>query len=405
MDRKAVQERFGILGRSSGIHKVIDRTRLVARTDITVLIEGESGVGKELIAQAIHGLSLRRHRPLKVINTGAIPEGLIESELFGAEKGAYTGATERRRGLFEEADGGSVFLDEIGEMPQAAQVRLLRVLETGTFNRVGSTMVRTSDARIIAATNKNLGQEVEAGRFREDLYYRLSTVIITVPPLRDRKEDIQPLFDSFLYHLNQKYQSPRRQLTPDAVDLLNTYRWPGNVRELRNVAEQVVVLHRGQDVDAAHLRPLLRGVSAQGASTALIPVTPPARGAEPTQEMNVIYRALVSLRMELSDLREEFRSVVGRSSEALDVQPAQSGPRTPSLPALGEGTREITYEIESEGSPEPEPEIPTLQEAEHDLIRRALQIHSGNRRETAAALGISPRTLYRKLKELNGDTD
>ena len=250
MDRQTVQKRFGIIGESPGIHHVIDRVRQVARTDISVLIEGESGVGKELVAQAIHELSLRRHKALKVINTGAIPEGLIESELFGAEKGAYTGATERRRGLFEEADGGTIFLDEIGEMPQSTQVRLLRVLESGTFNRVGSTVMQRTDARVVAATNKNLGSEVADGRFREDLYYRLSTVIIHVPPLRERRDDIRPIFDAFLYSSSQKYQSPPRTLTAAAYDLLESYQWPGNVRELRNVADQVVVLHRGANVDA-----------------------------------------------------------------------------------------------------------------------------------------------------------
>ncbi|MFQ5571181.1 MAG: sigma-54 interaction domain-containing protein, partial [Rhodothermales bacterium] len=234
MDRQAVQERFGIVGTSAALRHVIDQARQVAGTDITVLIEGESGVGKELIAHAIHEISPRRHGPLKILNCGAIPEGLIESELFGAEKGAYTGATEKRSGIFEDADGGTIFLDEIGEMPLAAQVRLLRVLETGAFSRIGSSTIRKTDVRVIAATNKNLGREVEAGRFREDLYYRLSTMLIHIPPIRERREDILPIFEGFLHQFSQKYGRSFPRLDERAMQLLQQYRWPGNVREIRN---------------------------------------------------------------------------------------------------------------------------------------------------------------------------
>ena len=212
MDRQAMQERFGIVGQSSGIRQALDRVRQVASTEITVLVQGESGVGKELFAQAIHELSARRHKPMLIMNCGAIPEGLIESELFGAEKGAYTGAVERRSGYFEEADGGTIFLDEIGEMPLTAQVRLLRVLETGEFSRVGSTNILRSDVRVVAATNKDLATEVEAGRFREDLYYRLSTVILHVPQLRDRREDILPIFEHFQQRFGQRYNSSAPEL-------------------------------------------------------------------------------------------------------------------------------------------------------------------------------------------------
>ena len=411
MDRKTVQDRFGIIGESPGIHHVIDRVRQVARTDISVLIEGESGVGKELIAQAIHELSLRRHKALKVINTGAIPEGLIESELFGAEKGAYTGATERRRGLFEEADGGTIFLDEIGEMPQPTQVRLLRVLESGTFNRVGSTTIQRTDARVVAATNKNLGSEVTDGRFREDLYYRLSTVIIHIPPLRERKEDIRPIFDAFLYSSSQKYQSPRRVLSAAAYELLESYSWPGNVRELRNVADQVVVLHRGADVDADDIRPFLRGITANRPSTSIMRVngeTP--TGSESSPELKVIYRALLEIRQDIQDLRKDVGQVFREHLPGSKPGPQYAEEvqvQRPALPMLPEPKTEknldgVAYEVEVEEEPEDEP-LPTIEEAERKLIMKAMEKFDGNRKESAKALGISYRTLYRKLKELDED--
>ena len=406
MDRQAVQARFGIIGESPGIHHVIDRVRQVASTDISVLIEGESGVGKELVAQAIHALSQRRHSALKVINTGAIPEGLIESELFGAERGAYTGATERRRGLFEEADGGTIFLDEIGEMPQSTQVRLLRVLESGTFNRVGSTTVRRTDVRIVAATNKNLGHEVGGGRFREDLYYRLSTVIIQIPPLRERREDIRPIFDAFIYESSQKYQSPRRKLSPEAYALLESYYWPGNVRELRNVADQIVVLHRGTDVDADAIRPFLRGVTAGSDSTALVPVRDEP-GKESALELAVIYRALLEIRQSVQDLREDLKSAFNervRSREAephyreeIQIDSSSSVPMLPS-PDHKRDLDSLVYEVESGDEPKA---IPTLEQAEQELIQQAMKHFDGSRKEAAAALGISQRTLYRKLQKLN----
>ena len=411
MDRQTVQQRFGIIGTSPGIQHVIDRVRLVANTAISVLIEGESGVGKELIAQAIHELSLRRHKALKVINTGAIPEGLIESELFGAEKGAYTGATERRRGLFEEADGGTIFLDEIGEMPQSAQVRLLRVLESGTFNRVGSTTIQRTDTRVVAATNKNLGHEVTEGRFREDLYYRLSTVIIHIPPLRERKEDIRPIFDSFLHASSRQYQSPRRVLTSEAYELLDAYSWPGNVRELRNVADQVVVLHRGSDVDTDDIRPFLRGISANRPSTSLmrIPSEQKTHGdAQP--ELTVIYRALLEIRQGMHDLREDIAQIFRDHFSAMKTtstpyeEPIQYDQATsvPMLPQPEQTRRidEVTYEVEEPLSDDP---LPTLEEAERELILKAMDRFNGKRKESAEALGISARTLYRKLKGFDED--
>jgi len=440
MDRQAVQERFGIIGSSDPLKRVIDRARQVARTDITVLLEGESGVGKELFAHAIHGLSSRRHESFVVVNCGAIPEGLIEAELFGAEKGAYTGSVERRTGYFEEADGGTVFLDEIGELPPQAQVRLLRVLENGTFSRVGSSTQQQVDVRVIAATNKDLGREVHDGRFREDLYYRLSTVVVRIPPVRNRTEDILPLFEHFLYRAAQRYDAPLRKLDAAARDLLQRYNWPGNVREMRNVAEQAAVLVRNDTATADDLRPFLRGVSAAQGLT-LASKAPGDEGD--ARERELIYRALMELRAELSDVKAMLARMVGNAG-ALPPAYSEMPVRFDAGRGLGEGPgafdfvsgdagrfreeagtvyegpiEDVTYEIEDEvedvASTEAEADdaaepdtalrlgtgrLPTMEEAEQALIAEALRRFDGNRRQTAKALGISERTLYRKIKDL-----
>ncbi|MEM0963351.1 MAG: sigma-54 dependent transcriptional regulator [Bacteroidota bacterium] len=430
MDRKAFQERFGILGDSPALRRVVERIRQVAPPDVTVLLEGESGVGKELVANAIHGLSSRRHKRLVVVNCGAIPEGLIESELFGAEKGAYTGAVERRTGFFEEADGGTLFLDEIGEMPLAAQVRLLRVLETGQFSRVGGTSSLTTDVRVVAATNKNLGAEVREGRFREDLYYRLSTVVLRIPTLRDRREDIVPLFESFLGRFARQYDAPFHRLTPEAADLLRRYNWPGNVRELRNVAEQAVVMVRENPLSAEALRPLLRGVSAGAGLT----LASRASGAvDELSERELLYRALLEIRAELRAVRAAFGigdgqdvpegavlSLPGHRPVGSDPSPFSdyvSGGHEvayqPPESALYEDVADTHFEIEpagfsAPGLPESLEEVlaqglplPTMEEAENALISEALRRFDGNRRQSAEALGISERTLYRKIKEID----
>lgn len=449
MDRASMQERFGIIGTSPGIRHVLDRVRLVAPTDITVLIEGESGVGKELVAAAVHELSSRRHKPMLIINCAAIPEGLLESELFGNEKGAYTGAVERRRGYFEEANGSTIFLDEIGEMPLSAQVRLLRVLETGEFSRVGSSTVLKSDVRVIAATNRNLGEDVGNGRFREDLYYRLSTVIVTVPPLRDRKEDILPIFDSFRYKFGQQYNRPLRTLDASAQSLILRYRWPGNARELRNLAEQIAVLLRTDVISADDIRPFLRGVSGTGSEAGLLPVRQATRpSADPeSRERGLIYGALLELKKDVADLRENVGLLISRRSDewtgpTLDarLQPGfEPGRGVDPGAGVGDDTEsssyaidgddtfieDVAYEIEpgagdrdsvlSGGgervpgrnlsgrsellSADVQEDLPSLEDAERRLIEEALERFSGNRRQTAEVLGISERTLYRKIKE------
>ena len=443
MDRQALQERFGILGDSPALRRVLERVRQVAPPDITVLLEGESGVGKELVAAAVHGLSKRRAKRLVVVNCGAIPEGLIESELFGAEKGAYTGAVERRTGFFEEADGGTLFLDEIGEMPLAAQVRLLRVLETGQFSRVGGSASLSADVRVIAATNKDLGAEVRAGRFREDLYYRLSTVVLRIPPLRERREDVVPLFEAFLARFARQYEAPFLRLADDAGALLRSYAWPGNVRELRNVAEQAVVMVRQNPLTAEAVRPLLRGVSA---STGLAL----ARGGrDEPGERDVLYRALLEIRAELRAVRSDLSRLgagqgapdgaeagalvhVPRAPFADDLPTPMFSPEAfapeafssePGAADLDETEMEVAYEppapaaydaadthfeiedaaparadsfeaVLADGLP-----LPTIEDAEAALIAEALRRYDGNRRLSADALGISERTLYRKLRE------
>jgi len=466
MDRASIQERFGIVGESDIIKNVIDRARQVAKTDITVLLQGESGVGKELIAQVLHELSMRRHERMVVVNCGAIPEGLIESELFGAEKGAYTGAVEERIGYFEEADGSTIFLDEIGEMPKAAQVRLLRVLETGRFTRVGASTQEEVDVRIVAATNKDLAEEVREGRFRKDLYYRLSTVLIDIPPLRERPEDILPIFKSFLHRFSKEYSSTRKTVTDEAKELLTAYRWPGNVRELRNVAEQVTVLLRDEEVTADELRPLLRDIGEAEPSTDLMRVDEATseeerHGGPAPRQHELLYRALLEMQMDLREVKEQMQSLwsnvgvvvprevaergdfPGDYDDFVVVRDAdEPGPHSRRRRDAPDDTdslmRDVVYEVEEEGPARPRPrasndrsppethsppapspppdeptdgdeaddesdELPTLEEAEQQLIVEALERFDGNRRKTAEALGISERTLYRKLKDIDED--
>ncbi|PIQ63530.1 MAG: sigma-54-dependent Fis family transcriptional regulator [Bacteroidetes bacterium CG12_big_fil_rev_8_21_14_0_65_60_17] len=430
MDRQSMQERFGIVGSSEGIRHVLDRVRLIAGTGITALIEGESGVGKELIAQAIHELSTRRHKKMLIVNCGAIPEGLIESELFGAEKGAYTGAVERRSGYFEEANGSTIFLDEIGEMPLTAQVRLLRVLEIGEFSRVGSSNVLRTDVRVIAATNKDLAREVEAGRFREDLYYRLSTVIIRVPPLRERRDDILPIFEHLQHRFAQKYNTAGPRLQDSARELFLRYRWPGNIRELRNVAEQTVVLLGKSELSADDVRPLLRGVGSAGGGVGLVRASE-ARDrdsftgevGEGGKEREIIYRTLLELRTDVADMGQHIRSLTqlmrGRTDASTASMEEDEAGRAPGrylmMPparedADGEGRmiEDVPYELDGDSDAGPgsstadEEPLPTLEEAEHRLIQQALNRFEGNRRQSAEALGISERTLYRKIKDYEG---
>ena len=365
MDRTVFQQKYGILGNSVEMHEIVDVVQQVAASDITVLITGESGVGKEIIARAIHASSKRSEKALVTVNCGAIPEGLIESELFGHEKGSFTSASETRKGYFEIADGGTVFLDEIGEMPLATQVKLLRVLENGEFMRIGSSTSRTSNARVIAATNKNLEFEVQQRRFRPDLYFRLRSVNIWIPPLRERREDIPELVDHFATEYSQKNGISFQGFTEEARELLLQYRWPGNVRELRNIIESMIVLENGKRIESADLQRYLQGYAAQVVDRNL-PVV--ANKTIEQAERELIYRALLDLKADILDLKDILaQSRFPGQSKSVDS-------------ANGNGTLSID-------------------EMERQMITGALERHEGNRRLAARELNISERTLYRKIKE------
>ncbi len=421
MDREVFQERFGILGESAAIRQVIDKIVQVAKTDITVLMQGESGVGKDVTARAIHALSDRKHHDLVIVNCGAIPEGIIESELFGHEKGAYTGAHEARKGYFEKADNGTIFLDEIGDTPKNVQVKLLRVLESGEFFRVGSSKMSTTDARVIAATNQDLWKLVEEGTFREDLYYRLDTVKIKLPPLRDRKEDIIPIFRSFVSEFSAKYDSVFRGFSEDAEELLVSYRWPGNIRELRNVAEQLVVLEKSQFVDKETLQKYLKGRQREGLTDNL-PVVSGTRGDDSEGDFasgdgadrELIYRALLELQNDMGDLKKmlakflystfsskEIRALppaIQRNIDPNDVNSTMYGDFRPA----GRQNEEEFEENRSKNDFEQffeNQRIPSIEETEKFLIEQALKRFEGNRRKASETLGISERTLYRKLDQ------
>ena len=369
MDRDTFQREQGIIGGSLEIQEIVDVVRQVAPTDITVLIIGESGVGKEVIAHAIHTASKRSKKNLVTVNCGAIPEGLIESELFGHEKGSFTSAVETRKGYFEIADGGTILLDEIGEMPLATQVKLLRVLENGEFARVGSSSPRTSDVRVIAATNKDLQYEVQQKRFRPDLYFRLRSVNITVPPLRSRKEDIPLLLEHFVREFTAKNGMKFAGFTNDATDLIMSYHWPGNVRELKNVIESMLVLENGRRMDADTVRKYLKEYHVPVMERNL-PVV--MNKTVEQAERELIYRALVDLKGSIIDLREmmlQQGNSLPSETDALQIDQTN-----------GNGAL-------------------SLSEMERRMIVNALERHKGNRRLAARDLNISERTLYRKIKE------
>jgi len=423
MDRAAVQERFGIIGESAGLRHVIDKISQGAQADISVLLQGESGVGKDVVANAIHGLSLRTQKRLLIVNCGAIPEGIIESELFGHEKGSFTGAHETRQGYFEKANGGTIFLDEIADTPKNIQVKLLRVLESGEFFRVGSAEVRKTDVRVIAASNKDLLDSVVAGTFREDLYYRLNTVMIRIPPLRDRQEDIPLIFKKFVQEFSMKYDSIFQGFTEASTALLMAYRWPGNIRELRNVAEQLVVLEKSKIVTPEILSRYLSGRQKQGLTDnlpSLVEAFPgSSRGGSygmglsgDPEQADWIWRTLLELRQELHDLNQMVATLLLTLPTAVGSPTALARPRLPKPgwnadSAIGHlkdaplGVQhipdaEITTSADRAGQ---DPSVVRLEEAEKELIQRALDQHEGNRRKAAEALGISERTLYRKIEQ------
>jgi DNA-binding NtrC family response regulator len=408
MDIQSIKNRFGIIGNSPALNYALQVAVQVANTDLTVLIMGESGVGKEAFSMIIHSLSNRKHNPFIAVNCGAIPEGTIDSELFGHEKGSFTGAVDARKGYFETVNGGTIFLDEIGELPLGTQARLLRVLEAGEYIRVGSSKVQKTDVRVIAATNKDLLQLVQQGRFREDLYYRLSTVPIRVPALHDRKEDIHLLFRKFAADFADKYKTAPVQLDDEAKNLLINYPWPGNVRELKNIAEQISVLSQDKNIGAKELSKFLQPYSSNR-----LPVLAHTNGSlqDFSNEREILYKLFFDMKKDVTELKRMFLEVLQnpnlvsqnpafinelkelKSQDNMQpvlmqqsVQPMQPVPMTYGM------NNDIQEHVEVE-------ESLNIMDKEKELIIKALKKHKGKRKDAALDLGISERTLYRKLKE------
>ncbi|MDT8414595.1 MAG: sigma-54 dependent transcriptional regulator [Flavobacteriaceae bacterium] len=413
---QVIKQRFGIIGDDPKLNRAIEKAIQVAPTDISVLVTGESGVGKESIPKIIHQLSHRKHGKYIAVNCGAIPEGTIDSELFGHEKGAFTGATNARSGYFEVADGGTIFLDEVGELPLTTQVRLLRVLENGEFIRVGASEAKKTNVRIVAATNLDMGEAIRKEKFREDLFYRLSTVDIHLPPLRERKNDIHLLFRKFASDFAQKYKMPTVRLNQDAIDLLESYRWNGNIRQLRNVAEQLSILETRRDIDTQTLRHYLPAIGSQ-----LPALAKPNAQSDFSSEREILYKVLFDMKSDLNDLkkltmklmensnakevREENKQLISKIyGQEEDISFEDEIPESTKEPVSlipiaqhHEPQRTDKYDFAEDIEEE---ETLSLQEKELELIQKALDRNSGKRKLAAKELGISERTLYRKIKLL-----
>jgi DNA-binding NtrC family response regulator len=412
MDIQSIKNRFGIIGNAPALNYALQVAAQVANTDLTVLIFGESGVGKEVFSQIIHSLSNRKHNPFIAVNCGAIPEGTIDSELFGHEKGSFTGAVDSRKGYFETVNGGTIFLDEIGELPLGTQARLLRVLEAGEYIRVGSSKTQKTDVRVIAASNKELLQLVQQGKFREDLYYRLSTVPIRVPSLHDRPEDIHILFRKFTADFANKYKMPSVQLDEEAKNLLINYPWPGNVRELKNIAEQISVLSEDKQITSKVL-----GKYLQPYSNNRLPVLASANGhggAEFANEREILYKYFFDMKRDVTELKKMFLEVLQNPAIAVQnqsfinelkelkthdtMQPVlmqqqvQTVQQAPMAIGMHNNNNNIHEHVEVE-------ESLNIMDKEKELIIKALKKHRSKRKNAALDLGISERTLYRKLKE------
>jgi len=419
---QAVKQRFGIIGNDPKLNRAAEKAIQVAPTDISVLVTGESGVGKESIPKIIHSLSHRKHGKYIAVNCGAIPEGTIDSELFGHEKGSFTGATAARSGYFEEADGGTIFLDEVGELPLPTQVRLLRVLENGEFMKVGSSQIQKTDVRIVAATNVKMVDAINKGKFREDLYYRLSTVEINLPPLRERSEDIHLLFRKFASDFAQKYKMPTIRLDDNASDLLIKYRWSGNIRQLRNVAEQISVLEQNRNITYNTLKHYLPDM---GSNLPAVVNTKKAEG-DFSSEREILYKVLFDMKRDVNDLKkltlelmktgnaakvkEENSSLINKIySEKQHVEKALSSiveeqdtasedtnVEVLNISETASETKKDKYDFAEEIEEE---ENLSLQQKELELIKKSLEKYRGKRKDAADELGISERTLYRKIKQ------
>ena len=416
MDIQSVKQRFGIIGNDSKLNLAIEKAVRIAPTDVSVLITGESGVGKEAFARIIHTLSARKHAKYIAINCGAIPEGTIDSELFGFKAGSFThSGKEDKKGYFEEANGGTIFLDEVGELPLSAQVRLLRVLENGEFIRVGDSTPRKTDVRIVAATNVKMQEALKKGRFREDLYYRLNTVEIFLPPLRERKEDIHLLFRKFASDFAQKYHMPTIQLSPEAVKELLRYRWPGNIRQLRNIAEQISVVEQKREISAETLLSYL-----PEDKVSHLPVTVSQSKAESdfASEREILYKVLFDMRNDLNDLKqltfkliqegntpkvqEENQTLIHKIYGSEVTYPTDMNEPAMMLLSHDKAPSHVEKHSNYDFAEEIQEEEPiSLQDKEVELIQKSLERHRGKRKEAAKELGISERTLYRKIKQYN----
>jgi DNA-binding NtrC family response regulator len=411
MDIQSIKNRFAIIGNSPALNHALNVAIQVANTDLSVLINGESGVGKEVFSQIIHALSARKHNPFIAVNCGAIPEGTIDSELFGHEKGSFTGAVDSRKGYFETVNGGTIFLDEIGEMPLGTQARLLRVLETGEYIRVGSSKVQKTDVRVIAATNKELLEFTQNGRFREDLYYRLNTVPIRVPALRDRKEDVLLLFRKFAADFADRYKTGSIQLNDEARQVLINYTWPGNVRELKNIAEQISVLSQDKNINADQLRsflpdhqytrlPVLSGGAAAVSQT------------EFANEREILYKLFFDMKKDVNELKKMFFDLL-QNPGMTKHSPVFAGENINQLKEFSVAASNLSTNYSAPSSSvilhnsndnsiqhhEDVEESLSIVDKEKELIIKALKKHRGKRRDASLDLGISERTLYRKLKE------
>lgn len=398
-DLTSIKNRFGIIGNSEALNRALEVALRVAPTDLSVLVTGESGVGKEFFPQVIHAYSARKHNKYIAVNCGAIPEGTIDSELFGHEKGAFTGAVEARKGYFEEADGGTIFLDEVAELPHSTQVRLLRVLQTGEFIRVGSAKVQKTNVRVVAATNTNLQEAIQAGRFREDLYYRLNTVPILVPPLRERKEDIFLLFRKFAADVAAQYRMPAISLDPEARQMLENYYWRGNIRQLKNVAEQISAIEEARLITPAILTKYLPAQPQSGASTSMSTALHSGSDDGVSFERELLNKVLFDLRADVNDLKRMLTELMQRAERPAEPTKDLAG----LLPASAHSIASPDYaESEEVVDEQPSREL-TKADVLREQILRALRRNNGRRREAAAELFMSERTLYRKIKELGID--
>jgi transcriptional regulator with PAS, ATPase and Fis domain len=403
-----IKQRFGIIGSNPLLERAIDIARQVAPTDLSVLITGESGTGKESFPQIIHQYSARKHGPYIAVNCGAIPEGTIDSELFGHEKGSFTGAHEARKGYFEGANGGTIFLDEVGELPLSTQVRLLRVLETGEFLRVGSSKSQKTDVRVVAATNVNLLQAIEKGKFREDLYYRLNTVPINLPPLRERKEDVHLIFRKFASDFAVKYRMPPIKLNPESENILINHYWAGNIRQLKNVTEQISIIEKNREIDSNTLLKYLPNITSGGLPSL---IKSDNQNGNDFSERDLLYKVLFDLKKDLNDLKKVVHDIVkfnlgqgvainnddlqiiNRMVSGHEIQESQDS--VISIPVQNKTVNSgVTF-----NEPIIIEESLSLADKEKDMIIRALQKYKGKRKNAAKELGISERTLYRKINE------